>query len=117
MAANPPIVPDEAWELALSQYQKAKHKVQMEYAEGITPQNAAVGIDRMNELHRELLRLPAPHISAVIQKLHLIWEEVLFEGTEQASEKQRIIGDLHRLDFEWQTGESATGEAWEPSLS
>ena len=114
MAATRTIESNGIWERASGQYEEAKQKFETEYANDLHSEEAALCLRRMEDRQQELLRLPAPSISAVIQKLHLIFGEDLLEETEDASERQRVIGDLRRLDFECQTGESASGENWQP---
>ena len=116
MAASRTIELNGVWERTSGEYQESRQKFETACAKNLGAEEAALCLRRMEEHEQALLRLPAPNISAVIEKLRIIWSEDLVEQTEGASEKRRVIGDLRRLDFECQTGESATGENWQPKV-
>ena len=46
-----------------------------------------------------LLDLHAPTISAVIEKLTILWEPKLWDDTADADHRRGVIGDLRRLAF------------------
>ena len=46
-----------------------------------------------------MLDLPAPDLSAVIQKLSLLWEVELWDDSEEARHRRLLLGDLQRLAF------------------
>lgn len=46
-----------------------------------------------------VLDLHAPTITAVIEKLSLLWEVELWDDSEEARHRQMVIGDLRRLAF------------------
>lgn len=46
-----------------------------------------------------VLDLHAPTISAVINKLTILWGPELWDDSPDAGHRQMVIGDLHRLAF------------------
>ena len=55
--------------------------------------------DLLAAAEEAVLDLPAPDLSAVIQKLSLLWEFKLDGGDEESRHRQLVIGDLRRLAF------------------
>ena len=52
-----------------------------------------------SDAERALLALAAPDINAVIEKLFVLFDSELWEETEDAGHKQKIIGDLRRIEI------------------
>ena len=46
-----------------------------------------------------VLDLPAPTLSAVIDKLTILWKSELWDDSPDADHRQMVIGDLRRLAF------------------
>lgn len=55
--------------------------------------------DLLAAAEEAVLELPAPDLSAVIDKLLLLWEIQLWDDSPDACHRQMVIGDLHRLAF------------------
>ena len=55
--------------------------------------------DLLAAAEEAVLELPAPDLSAVIEKLLLLWNFQLWDDGPDACHRQMVIGDLHRLAF------------------
>ena len=55
--------------------------------------------DLLADAEGAMLELPAPDLSAVIQKLLMIWQFQLEGDDPETQHRQLVIGDLQRLAF------------------
>ncbi len=87
-----------AWKAALLEFKAA----QLEFRSLKDNDDAAAvtaTIIRHSDAERALLALAAPDINAVIEKLFVLFDSELWEETEDACHKQKVIGDLRRVEI------------------
>lgn len=92
MAANANTKRRARWERAFHKYQELKLKLAL--TEAPPEELESVG----NALAKQvdaLMELPAPHLAAVMHKLHILWEADLEKADQDAVEK--ILSELTQL--------------------
>jgi hypothetical protein len=99
MAKHNPITARTVWETALRTYQNRELTYDTEAAVDMHSPASADALEKYEEALEELLGLPAPDHAAVIRKLTIIWGELIWDNSPEASAKRRVIGDLKRLQF------------------
>ena len=87
-----------AWASALSKCRTSKAAF-MALPDGSDLSEFETLSDAMIKAETALLGLPSPDLAAVIEKLQVIWDDVMLDETEQGSHRQRVIGDLNRFRF------------------
>lgn len=97
MAKNATTVRTSEWESAFNRYQDIRMSLATSEAKAHKSQELSEALAEQIDL---VLELPAPSLTAVIQKLHLLWEADLQKPDRDATEKSQIIEDLHELAAE-----------------
>jgi hypothetical protein len=87
-----------AWRAALLNFKAAQVDFRSLKDADDVPAAAATCL-RYSDAERALLALAAPDINAVIEKLFVLFDSELWEETEDACHKQRVIGDLRRIEI------------------
>ena len=89
----------ELWEEVLSEHKTAR-KAYLHYwnsADGAIPEAICA---RCETAECDLLSVSAPDIEGIIEKLMVVFRPEMHAGTEDASQKCMIIGDLRRLTLD-----------------
>jgi hypothetical protein len=99
MATKTPSITASAWNAALAEYRELEARI-------VTHTSNDPGLRRiedytaMEAAEHALLVLDAPDITAVCDKLNIIFQDELqLAELPMASMKRRVIGDLRRIEF------------------
>lgn len=110
MAANAHTQRRARWERAFNKYQELKLNLALTQA---PPEELESIGNALAKQVDTLMELPAPHLAAVMQKLHILWEADLEKADQDAVEKAQIISDLHDLAM---AASDVIGFEYEPQL-
>ena len=91
-----------AWNAALLDYTAASAAAFAILEHYTSPARGRI-FDLLVETIEALLKVPAPGLGAFRTKLKAYWGESLFCEYERASQKQRIVGDIRRIEM-WLVG-------------
>lgn len=86
-----------AWEAALLTFRNTREKYDIHDSD---PAEMKTASDQLCDAKHNLLALPAPDISAVIEKLTILWKDEMWAEDSESNHKLGVIGDLHRLEIE-----------------
>ena len=87
-----------AWASALS-YLRTLQAADLSPPRGCDATAGPVATDLMAAAEVAVLDIHAPTISAVIEKLAILWKSELWDDTPDADHRRMVIGDLRRLAF------------------
>ena len=85
-----------AWATALSEYHTAQAAFNS-LPDG--SERCAVASDGLIKAEAAVLDLHSPDLSAVIEKLRILWDEELGADTPESDHRRMVIGDLSRISF------------------
>ena len=87
-----------AWEHALARFKTAK--AECESSGPPSDRNTRnPSLDRYCRAEAQLLALPAPDVEAVIAKLMILWDHIIYMNSEDPAPELKVIGDLRRVQM------------------
>jgi len=79
-----------AWARAVNELKVARDTVD--------ERSSKMGLVRVRRAEQALLNLAAPDLSAVAEKLMIVWQYEIWDETAEGRQLQMIVGDLRRLE-------------------
>ena len=96
MNAKTPIPNPVGWKLDLKAYKAAQAAIES-HDHRADPEATGTLHETAKKAEEKVLAQPAPSVSAVADKLMILWGEKVFSELEEGEQMRRIIGDLRRF--------------------
>jgi|GEM_PF-2670299 len=98
MAYGYPIADPTAWATTLAQYHTAR-AAYTSLPDGSDRSTIDGAFDNVIKAEAAVLDLHSPDLSAVIEKLRILWDEKLGADKPESDHRRMVIGDLSRISF------------------